>query len=66
MTIESGLPENRLLEVELLYDSSWLEIELSFDDFSKLVIIESLFVSSIGVNVNRDGVSNADTVGNLN
>jgi hypothetical protein len=66
VAVESGLSVDGPVELELLDDPAWLQVELSLDDFSQLVIVQSFPDRPIAVHVDRYGVRNADAVGDLN
>lgn len=53
------------LQVELLDDHTRSEVEVSGDDFLKVVVSVSFSDGSVGVNVDGDRVSYTNTVSNL-
>lgn len=66
MVVKSGLSIDRAFELELLDDSTWLEVEFIFDNLCKLVVIVSFGSSSVAVDIDGDWIRNSDTISDLN
>lgn len=65
VAIEGGLGEDRSLQVELLDDSSWLQVEVLDSDLADILVGVSSGVGSVGVDVDGDRVGETDSVGDL-
>lgn len=65
VTVQGGLAEDWLLELELLNDTAWLQVELLVDDIDQAFVSEALGDGAVCVDVHRDWVWDADTVSDL-
>ena len=66
MSKGSGFLVDWSLEIKLLDDVTWSEVEIISNDSNKIVIGEAFLDCSVGVNVNGEWVSKSDGIGDLN
>lgn len=51
VAVQRGLAEDRLLELELLDDAAWLQVELLVDDIDQAFVSEALGDGAVCVDV---------------
>ena len=66
MTESCGFLVDWSLEIKLLNDISWSEVEIILDDSNEIIIGESLLDCSVRVNVDGKWVGETDGIGDLN
>lgn len=65
VAVQGRLAVDWLLELELLDDAAWLEVELLVHNVDQTLISEALGDSAVCVDIHRDWVWDTDTVGDL-
>ena len=65
MTESCGFLVDWSLEIKLLDDISWSEVEIILDDSNEIIIGESLLDCSVRVNVDGKWVGETDGIGDL-